>query len=105
MSRFRGDSARVIGIRIGKIRDELGLTLEEFGKKVEPIAHKSNVNKWESGISKPSSERCKKIAELGNMTVGELLGTNSNKTVEEEINDIKNNFSDEEIKEIILKLI
>ena len=77
MSEYRDNSSKNIGIRIGEIRDSLGLTLEDFGRLVEPIASKSDVSKWEKGMSKPNRKRIGKIAELGNMSVEELLGTNS----------------------------
>lgn len=60
-----------IGLRIKSIRQNLGMTLEEFGKLLN--AGKSNVRKWEIGASLPNPERIKNIAKLGNMTVDELL--------------------------------
>lgn len=60
-----------IGLRIKSIRQNLGMTLEEFGKLLN--AGKSNVRKWEIGSSLPNPERMKNIAKLGNMTVDELL--------------------------------
>jgi len=57
-----------IGSRIKIIRNELGLTMNEFGKKFNPPASDSIVSRWERGISSPKSERLKKIAELGNVS-------------------------------------
>lgn len=47
--------------------------MEEFGKVFDTVAHKSLVSKWEKGLSQPNNERLKKIAELGNTTVNEIL--------------------------------
>lgn len=62
---------KAIGIRIKSIRQSRGMTLEEFGRLFE--ASKGNVLTWEKGISAPSNARLKKIADLGNITVEELL--------------------------------
>lgn len=67
------ESSTGIGQRIKMIRQELGLTLEEFGKMFDPIANKSNVSRWEKGKAMPSPERLKIIAELGGISVQELL--------------------------------
>lgn len=60
-----------IGLRIKKIRKEKGLTLKEFGKMVD--APFSAVSNWENGRNKPNNERLKSIAELGGISVDELL--------------------------------
>lgn len=62
---------RMVGQRIRNIRQELGMTLEEFGKLFN--AGKSNVRKWEVGSSLPNPERLKAIAKIGNTTVEELI--------------------------------
>lgn len=62
---------QTIGQRIRNIRQELGMTLEEFGKLFN--AGKSNVRKWEVGSSLPNPERLKAIAKIGDTTVGDLL--------------------------------
>ena len=65
--------------RIFSIRKSLGLTMKEFGERMgNPVASDSIVSRWEKGISLPSNERLKKIAELGEMSVDELLGTKEN---------------------------
>lgn len=64
---------KVVGQRIRNIRQSKGLTLEEFGNLLIPKATRSNVSKWERGSSLPSNERLPLIAELGDMTVDELL--------------------------------
>ncbi|MEK4948371.1 helix-turn-helix domain-containing protein [Carnobacterium sp. FSL W8-0810] len=62
----------LVGNRIKKIRSEKGMSQEEFGLLIKK-AHKSLVSKWEKGQSLPNNERLKRIAELGEMTVEELL--------------------------------
>ncbi|MGY0400710.1 helix-turn-helix domain-containing protein [Carnobacterium jeotgali] len=57
--------------RIRNIRLNLGLTMEEFGNQLN--TSKGAVNNWEKEKSLPNKERLKKIAELGNMSVNELL--------------------------------
>lgn len=39
--------------------------MEEFGNKFNSKAHKSIISKWEKGLTKPSNERLKEIADLG----------------------------------------
>lgn len=60
-----------IANRIKSIRLTLGLTMEEFGKKLD--TSKGAVNNWEKEKSLPNNERLKRIAELGNISVNELL--------------------------------
>lgn len=62
-----------IHTRIRKIRQNLGLTMKEFGEKFTPVASKGVVSNWENGYNFPNNERLKKIAELGNVTVDYLL--------------------------------
>lgn len=61
-----------VGYRISSIRKDLGLNQEDFGKRISD-AHKSLVSKWEKGQSLPNNERLKKIAEIGGISVNELL--------------------------------
>ena len=62
-----------VGNRIRNIRLGLGLTTEEFGKLFDEPAAQSIISRWEVGKSVPNANRIKKIAELGNVTVQELL--------------------------------
>ncbi len=48
-----------VGRRIQSIRQELGLTLNDFGIKIDN-ADRSIVSRWERGISLPSNERLKR---------------------------------------------
>ncbi|MBO0456323.1 helix-turn-helix domain-containing protein [Enterococcus hulanensis] len=70
---------QVIGLRIKQIRISLGKTLKEFGMEFSPSADKSNISKWESGKSLPSPSRLKRIAEMGNMQVADLLSNSLKK--------------------------
>lgn len=69
-------NAKEIGYSIKLIRKQLGLTMEEFGKKFDPVASESIVSRWESGVSIPNNRRLKKIADLGNVTVADLIFDN-----------------------------
>lgn len=60
-----------VGKRILEIRDNMKLNLEDFGKIFN--AEKSNVSKWERGLSLPNRARLEKIAKLGDISVNELL--------------------------------
>lgn len=62
-----------VGNKIREIRMSRGLTMEEFGEKIYPVAHKSIVSRWESGRSIPNNSRLKQIAEIGNISVVNLL--------------------------------
>ena len=68
--------SKVVGDKIKSIRLEYGETLEEFGKRFSPHASDSIVSRWEKGKSLPSPKRLRAIAELGSMTVDELLRDN-----------------------------
>ncbi|HFU3706198.1 TPA: helix-turn-helix domain-containing protein [Streptococcus suis] len=62
---------KAIGVRIKNIRQEKGMTLEEFGKLFG--AGKGLVSRWENGLSIPNPERVKAIAKIGDTTVQNLL--------------------------------
>ena len=61
-----------VGNRIHVIRLRLGLTLEEFGKKVGN-ASKGNALNWEKGKNLPNKKRLAEIAKLGHISVDYLL--------------------------------
>jgi transcriptional regulator with XRE-family HTH domain len=86
-----------IGKKIKNIRLSLGMTAEEFGKMFTPPAAKSIVSRWEKGKSLPNPKRTKKIAELGNTTVEDLLG-------EEKYLNKENDFLSENIKNVRISL-
>ena len=89
----------IIGNRIKSIRLELGDTLEEFGLRIARVLNvqsskapnKSLVSRWENDLNLPNKERLKVIAELGNITVEELLyQDNQKKEVGTRIKMIRN---------------
>lgn len=100
-----------MGKRIKKIRDSLNdiaknkkkMTLEEFGKMMNPPAEKSLVSKWEKGIYIPNTPRLKTIAFLGNTTIDFILygtfqesygyGERIKRIREEELNMSKEQFA------------
>src|SRR3712207_6797934 len=61
-----------LGQQIKKIRESLGLTGEEFGKKLNVT--KVAVSNWENNNRKPDLDMLVKIAKLGNTSVDSLLG-------------------------------
>lgn len=63
---------KLVGERISVIRKSLGLTMEMFGNRVLN-ADRSLVSKWERGKAVPNNARVKIIAELGGISVNELL--------------------------------
>ena len=63
---------KLVGERISVIRKSLGLTMEMFGNRVLN-ADRSLVSKWERGKAVPNNARVKIIAELGSISVNELL--------------------------------
>lgn len=60
-----------IGLRINGIRLKLSDTLEEFGKRFN--ADKSNILRWEQGKTLPNKKRLSIIANLGGISLNELL--------------------------------
>ena len=60
-----------LGNRISKIRSNMNLTLDEFGKIIN--ASKSSISEWEKGKNIPNRSRLEIIAKKGNITVNELL--------------------------------
>lgn len=71
--KFTIEDKEKIGMRIAIIRRSLGLTGEEFAQLIDKKASKSSVAAWESGRNLPNAQRLKIIAELGNITVEQLL--------------------------------
>ncbi len=63
-----------LGQRIKNIRINLGKSMDDFGKMFSPNVTKGTISKWENGKYLPNNVRLKKIAQMGNMTVEELLG-------------------------------
>lgn len=61
-----------VGARIQNIRKSLGLSLEEFGRRIDNTS-RSLVSRWERGVNLPNNKRLAMIAELADMPVDELL--------------------------------
>ena len=62
-----------VGNRIKNIRLSLGMTMEEFANEIDNKSKSGTVSNWETGKNLPNAKRLKKIAELGDTTVQELL--------------------------------
>lgn len=70
-----------VGNKIREIRMSKGDTLEEFGIRIartleissEKAPSKSNVSRWEAGSSLPNKKRIKAIADIGQISVDDLL--------------------------------
>ncbi|WP_139904809.1 helix-turn-helix domain-containing protein [Clostridium thermarum] len=68
---------KTIGERIKEVREDLGLTGEEFGKKLNVA--KGTVSNWENNNRKPDAETLLKIADLGNVTIDYIVGRTDHK--------------------------
>lgn len=60
-----------VGERIKELRLNKGMTMEEFANLID--SGKSNVSRWERGENIPNDLTLTKIAELGDISVEELL--------------------------------
>ena len=80
----------MVGLRIRQIRQNKGMTLEEFGNLLN--AGKSNVSKWEKGSSLPNNDRLRQIAKIADTTVNELLYGTTWEYALKKINDICNKY-------------
>ena len=69
-----------VGKRIKEVRLKLGETAEKFGEHFNPPANRGLVSGWENGRYLPAPDRLKIIAELGGVTVQELLRGDKRKT-------------------------
>lgn len=64
---------RNIGSKILTIRNELGLSKQEFANKVGKDISVKNINNWEQGLLLPSNENLKVISKLGNTVPDEII--------------------------------
>lgn len=64
-------NANEVGRRIKQIRKNKGLNQTDFAKRIG--ATLPAVSNWETGKNLPNNERLKAIADIGNLTVDELL--------------------------------
>ena len=64
-----------VGHRIRQIRLSLNKTQKEFGETVGLAVDgaKSAVSNWELGKNKPNAKRLNKVAELGGISINQLL--------------------------------
>lgn len=81
---------KVVGQRITRIRKKLGMTMEEFARKIDSTTSKGAVSNWEHGRNLPSVERLKKVAELGNYSLESLLSNDTLLTFSFEDEKVKN---------------
>lgn len=83
-----------VGERIKAVRLMLGLTMEQFGEKLD--TSKGAVNNWEKSVNLPNKSRLTKMANLGNITVDYILYGDSNITISkeeyEELLEFKNRY-------------
>lgn len=91
-----------VGARIKQIRFNKGYTLEAFGKLFN--TSKSNVLRWEQGISLPNKERIKNISKIADITVNELLYGSIDEYLENNIDFLfrKNNILNPEMRKIFI---
>ena len=81
-----------VGKRINNIRLKNGLTMEIFGFRLN--TSKGTVNNWEKGRNLPNKENLKKIAELGNVSVNELLHGDLTQYIYKVLSNDLSNFSE-----------
>ncbi|MCD8899432.1 helix-turn-helix domain-containing protein [Staphylococcus gallinarum] len=96
-----------VGNRIKNIRKTKGDNLDAFGAIFG--VSKSNVSKWENGKQLPNNERLKKIAELGSISIDQLLyGTPKDylyKNLKIDTKSLDLEYVDEEIKIYLSELV
>lgn len=62
---------KAVGARIKAIREDIGMTMVEFGEWLETT--QSSVSNWERGENLPNKYRIKRIATIGKISVQDLL--------------------------------
>ena len=62
---------QAVGARIRAIREDIGMTMVEFGEWLETT--QSAVSNWERGENLPNKYRIKRIATIGKISVQDLL--------------------------------
>ena len=68
----------IVGSRIRDIRKTMGLSMSAFAERINHILNEKKirsgtVSNWETGKNLPNNERLKAIAEIGGISVDELL--------------------------------
>lgn len=89
---------KAIGARIKSIRLEKGLTLHEFGDLIGG-ADRSIASRWERGVSLPNNARLKEIADLGGISIVELLHGPLKSYAHDRITELINDEKDYELTE------
>lgn len=69
---------KLVGIRIRDIRKRLGLSMAAFAEKIDQYeddkkTKSGTVSNWETGKNLPNNTRLKRISELGEISIDELL--------------------------------
>lgn len=93
-----------VGYRIREIRKELGLSMAAFAEKIDNKSKSGTVSNWETGKNLPNNERLKKIAEIGKISIDELLLG----SIREQIFDIISRYCSEnnfEVNNMLINLI
>ena len=75
----------MFGKRLKKLREELGLTQEELGKKLNLV--KSNVSMYENGTRIPNAETLEQLSQLFDASIDYLLGKSEVKNIAKPYND------------------
>lgn len=83
-----------VGSRIKMIRINMKESTAEFAKHFNPPASDSLVSRWERGVNLPNTERLNRIAELGGMSVDELLYGKRNVIIKNAIDDSLSEYKD-----------
>lgn len=79
----------MIAEKIKHIRIGLGKSMEEFGDLFEPKASKGVVSNWENNYNLPNNERLKRIAELGRISIEELMQETSSLKIGDRIKELR----------------
>lgn len=88
-----------VGQRIKSIRQRLGLSMEDFAKRIDDKARSGTVSNWETGKNLPNNSRLKRISEIGEISLDELLcGFHFSNYVDEIMNQEIKQFNSEKYK-------
>lgn len=93
-----------LGIRIRNVRNKRLESMEKFGQAISKATNnevksgKSNVSRWERGENIPNNETIKAIAELGKITVDELLYGSIEEFITRTANEEMNRLEQERIE-------
>lgn len=82
-----------IGEKIKSIRISSGETMETFGKRFN--TSKATVNNWEKGRNLPNKENLKIIADVGNISVEELLHGSYDERIEFLLAQLRKKLNDD----------